>query len=108
MGSPEPRGDAFDALGDPNRREILRLLGDGDKAVDEWAAAMPISRPAGSRHLRWRKAAQLVGERAQGTRRIYHLREQGLDNVRAYLDQLWAEASSRFTLLADNTRDTTT
>ena len=30
-----PAGDPFEALGDPNRREILRLLGEGDKAVSE-------------------------------------------------------------------------
>ncbi len=45
-------GDPFEALGDPNRREILRLLSDGDKPVQQIAAAMPISRPAVSRHLR--------------------------------------------------------
>ena len=49
---PDPDGDPFEALGDPNRREILRLLGQGDKAVIELAESMPISRPAVSRHLR--------------------------------------------------------
>jgi DNA-binding transcriptional ArsR family regulator len=43
---PDPAGDPFEALGDPNRREILRLLSSGDKPVQEIAAAMPISRPA--------------------------------------------------------------
>ena len=50
-------GDPFEALGDPNRREILRLLSGGDKPVQEIAAAMPISRPAVSRHLRLLKGA---------------------------------------------------
>ena len=68
-----PDGDPFEALGDPNRREILRLLGEGDKAVAELAGAMPISRPAVSRHLRLLKQAGLVTEQAEGTRRIYHL-----------------------------------
>ena len=49
-------GDPFEALGDPNRRHILRLLSDGDKPVQEIAAALPISRPAVSRHLLDRKS----------------------------------------------------
>src|SRR5580658_4027014 len=50
-------GDPFEALGDPHRRDILRLLSEGDKPVLQLAAALPISRPAVSRHLRLLKAA---------------------------------------------------
>jgi DNA-binding transcriptional ArsR family regulator len=96
-------GDPFEALGDPNRRAILRLLSDGDKPVQEIAAAMPISRPAVSRHLRLLKDAGMVVEEAQGTRRIYHLQEQGMHAVQAYLQGVWGEAAARFRLLAENT-----
>ncbi len=95
-------GDPFEALGDPNRREILRLLSTGDKPVQEIAAAMPISRPAVSRHLRLLKDAGMVAEEAHGTRRIYHLREEGLHAVQAYLEGIWGEAAGRFRLLAEN------
>jgi DNA-binding transcriptional ArsR family regulator len=101
-------GDPFEALGDPNRREILRLLSAGDKAVREIADAMPISRPAVSRHLRLLKDAGLVSEQAEGTRRIYHLRKQGLHAVQAYLETVWGEAAVRFRLVAENTRGTST
>jgi DNA-binding transcriptional ArsR family regulator len=96
-------GDPFDALGDPNRREILRLLSSGDLPVTDIAAAMPISRPAVSRHLRLLKDAGLVGEQAVGTRRIYHLREQGLLAIRQYLETVWGDAAARFRMLAENT-----
>ena len=96
-------GDPFEALGDPNRREILRLLRDGDKPVAQIAAAMPISRPAVSRHLRLLKDAGMVAEHADGTRRIYHLEEQGMRAVRDYLEGIWGEAAARFRLLAENT-----
>jgi DNA-binding transcriptional ArsR family regulator len=96
-------GDPFEALGDPYRRDILRLLSDGDKPVLEIAAALPISRPAVSRHLRLLKEARLVAEQAQGTRRIYHLREEGLQAVQAYLEQVWGDAARRFRLMAENT-----
>jgi DNA-binding transcriptional ArsR family regulator len=97
----EARG--FEALGDANRREILRLLSDGGKPVREIADAMTISRPAVSRHLRLLKDAGLVTERAEGARHIYHLHERGLDAVRDYLEQVWGEAAGRFRLLAENT-----
>lgn len=93
----------FEALGDGNRREILRLLGGGDKPVAEIAGSMPISRPAVSRHLRLLKDAGLVVERAQGTRRIYHLQEEGLAAVQAYLEGVWGDAAARFRLFAENT-----
>jgi len=88
-------GDPFEALGDTNRREILRLLSDGDKPVQEIADAMSISRPAVSRHLRLLKDAGMVAEQAQGTRRIYHLQEQGMQSVQAYLERVWGEAAAR-------------
>jgi DNA-binding transcriptional ArsR family regulator len=96
-------GDPFEALGDPNRRQILRILSTGDKPVGEIAAAMPISRPAVSRHLRLLKDAGMVAERAEGTQRIYRVREHGIDAVRAYLEGVWGEAAARFQMWAENT-----
>jgi DNA-binding transcriptional ArsR family regulator len=92
----------FDALGDPTRRAILELLGRGDRSVREVAEALPVSRPAVSKHLRLLKAAGLVDEERRGTRSIYHLREEGLDAVREYLERLWGDAAARYSLLADN------
>jgi DNA-binding transcriptional ArsR family regulator len=96
-------GDPFEALGDSNRREILRLLSVRDMPVTEIAAAMPISRPAVSRHLRLLKDAGLVIEEAKGTRRIYHLQDAGLAAVRDYLERVWGGAAARYRLVAENT-----
>jgi DNA-binding transcriptional ArsR family regulator len=93
----------LDALGDPRRRELLQLLGNGGRAVGELAAQLPISRPAVSRHLRVLKESGLVVERAEGTRRIYELAGDGADAVRDYLASVWGEAAARFTLIAENT-----
>src|ERR1700734_2370381 len=98
-------GDPFEALGDPNRREILRLLSAGDKPVRQIADAMSISRPAVSRHLRLLKDAGMVAECARGTSRIYHLQDQGLHAVQAYLEGVWGQAAARFRLLAENTEE---
>ncbi len=95
----------FDALGDPHRRAIVELLGSGGRSVRSIADAMPISRPAVSRHLRLLKEAGLVVEEPSGTRRIYRLHDEGLDAVRSYLERVWGEAAARFTLYAENTGD---
>ena len=94
--------DPFEALADPNRRAIARLLGGGERSVQELADSMPISRPAVSRHLRLLKSAGLVTDRAEGTRRLYRLQDEGIESVRAYLEQVWGEAATRFKLAADN------
>jgi DNA-binding transcriptional ArsR family regulator len=96
-------GDPFEALGDPNRREILRLLSGGEKPVREIAAAMTISRPAVSRHLRLLKDAGFVAGKAEGTSRIYGLSDVGVGAVQAYLEGIWGEVASRFRMMAENT-----
>lgn len=103
MASPSPTGDPFDALGDPNRRAIVEVLGTGARSVQEIADVLPISRPAVSRHLRLLKRAGLVVEEPLGTRRIYALHDQGIEAVQAYLEQVWGEAAARFRLVARNT-----
>ena len=101
---PEPlRGDPFDALGDPHRRAIVELLARDGRSVGELAQALPISRPAVSRHLRLLKHAGLVVEEAQGTRRIYRLHDAGVEAVRRYIEQVWGDAARRFRLVAENT-----
>jgi DNA-binding transcriptional ArsR family regulator len=102
MSLPLPAGDPFDALGDPNRRAIVELLGAGERSVQEIADVLPISRPAVSRHLRVLKRAGLVVERPVGTRRIYQLHDEGVEAVRAYMERVWGEATLRFRLVATN------
>jgi DNA-binding transcriptional ArsR family regulator len=98
-----PATDPFDAMGDPTRRHILQLLGGEPQSVSALADQLPVSRPAVSRHLRLLKEAGLVDEEAAGTRRIYRVRPEGVDAVRAYLEQVWGEATLRFRMLAENT-----
>jgi DNA-binding transcriptional ArsR family regulator len=96
-------GDPFEALGDANRRAIVELLRGGDRSVQELADELPISRPAVSRHLRLLKDAGLVTDRPEGTRRLYRLDDEGVESVRAYLEQVWGEAAARFRIAAANT-----
>src|ERR1700746_2805303 len=99
-GAPE----ALDALGDPNRRAIVQILSAGGRSVQEIADQLPISRPAVSRHLRLLKNAGLVDDHADGTRRLYELRDEGVEAVRAYFAEVWGRALPRYRIVAENTR----
>ncbi|MFN8131985.1 MAG: metalloregulator ArsR/SmtB family transcription factor [Solirubrobacteraceae bacterium] len=98
-----PARDPFDVLGDPQRREILRLVAERPRSVGDLARDVPVSRPAVSRHLRLLREAGLVAAEAAGTRRVYRVDPAGLEGVHAYLGQVWGEAEARFRLLAENT-----
>ena len=86
----------LDALGDGTRRQVLHLLRDGPKSVGEVAAALPVSRPAVSQHLKVLKEAGLVVDRQDGTRRLYQVNPDGVGALRAYLDRFWSSALAAF------------
>ena len=90
----------MDALGDPTRRAILERLRGGAKAVGELAEGLPVSRPAVSQHLRVLEDAGLVVARKYGTRRLYRLDPDGLDELRAALDSFWSDALAAFAAAA--------
>jgi DNA-binding transcriptional ArsR family regulator len=94
---------ALDALGDPNRRAIVEILSGGGQSVQQIADKLPISRPAVSRHLRLLKSAGLVSDQPDGTRRIYQLRDEGVEAVRQYFAEVWDQAVARFRIVAENT-----
>ena len=99
-------GDPFEALGDPNRREILRLLGEGDKAVTELADAMPISRP-GRLAPPAAAAAGRAGDRAGPRAPVGSTTStsRGSRRSRPISSGCGATPRPRFRLLADNTDD---
>ena len=87
---------AIQALGDPTRRAVFEQLRRGPRAVGEIAAELPVSRPAVSQHLRVLKEAGLVTDRQNGTRRLYRVDQDGLAELRAYLESFWDEALVRY------------
>jgi DNA-binding transcriptional ArsR family regulator len=87
---------AFAALADPTRREIFERLARAPRAVGELASELPISRPAVSQHLKVLKDAGLVIHETRGTRNVYEIDPNGLGELRAWLDQFWAEALDAF------------
>jgi DNA-binding transcriptional ArsR family regulator len=86
----------FAALGDPTRRAIFELIGAEPRAVGDIARELPVSRPAVSQHLKVLKGAGLVTDRPVGTRRIYAVDPDGIEAMRAYLDQFWSKTLAAF------------
>lgn len=92
-----PYGEQIlDALGDPTRRAVLKRLRGGARSVGDIAAGMDVSRPAVSQHLKILKAARLVKDRAEGTRRLYAIDTRGIEGLRKWLDGFWSEALTAF------------
>src|SRR6516164_7967843 len=89
-------GQILDALGDPTRRLVFKRLRSGARSVGEIAEGMDVSRPAVSQHLRVLKAARLVLDRAEGTRRLYAVDPRGIKALRSWFDGFWEEALFAF------------
>ena len=83
------------AISEPRRREILRLVRDRELAAGEIAARFDVTRPAISQHLTVLKNAGLVSERREGTRRLYRARPEGLAELRSFLDGFWTDGLER-------------
>jgi DNA-binding transcriptional ArsR family regulator len=80
------------ALAEPTRRKILRLVRDTEQTVGDIAENFSVSRPAISQHLRVLQDADLVTARSEGTRRFYRARPEGMDELRAWMDEFWSDS----------------
>jgi DNA-binding transcriptional ArsR family regulator len=90
--------DAFNAIAEPRRREILDLLAAGERPVNDLVAALGLAQPQVSKHLRVLREVGAVGVREQGRQRLYRLNGRALkpihDWVKGYEDS-WSERFER-------------
>ena len=77
--------EVFEAIAQPKRREILRLLAAKERSAGEVASQFAVTQPAISQHLRVLKEAGLIKERRDGTRRLYSIRAEGLKDLQGFL-----------------------
>ncbi len=80
------------ALAEPRRREILRLVWSQELPAGAIAERFAVTRPAISQHLTVLKAAGLIAERRDGTRRLYRARRDRLAEVLSFLQTFWDES----------------
>ena len=75
----------FDVIAEPNRRRILDLLLEGERPVGDLVAALAVSQPAVSKHLRVLRDAGLVEARTDAQRRVYRLQTAPLHSIDDWL-----------------------
>lgn len=92
------------ALAEPQRRRILTLVRDGEVPAGEIAAHFDITHQAVSQHLRILKDAGLLRERREGTRRLYAIRPEAIEPVRAFLEDLWPSSLARLKATVEGDR----
>jgi len=90
--------DAFNAIAEPQRREILGLLRGGERPVTDLAQDLGMSQPQASKHLRVLREVGLVRVRGVGKQRLYGLDARGLRPVHEWaggFERFWNESFAR-------------
>ncbi|AFZ67343.1 autorepressor SdpR family transcription factor [Deinococcus peraridilitoris] len=87
--------DVFKALADPTRREILRVLKEGEKSAGELAALFALNKSTLSGHFAVLKAADLVVTEKRGTTVIYRLHTTVFEDVLSGLFELFGRDTPR-------------
>jgi DNA-binding transcriptional ArsR family regulator len=90
--------DAFNAVAEPRRRQILDLLAGGELPVNDLAARLGMAQPLVSKHLRVLREVGLVQARDAGRQRVYRLDARPLQPIHEWVStyqQLWAERFDR-------------
>lgn len=91
--------DAFNAVAEPRRREILDLLAVGERSVNELVDLLGAAQPQVSKHLRVLREVGAVDVREDGRQRLYRVNARALKPIHDWVssyEQLWSE---RFTAL---------
>jgi DNA-binding transcriptional ArsR family regulator len=83
------RPSVLEALVEPRRRDILRLIRTEELAAGEIARHFDVTRGAISQHISVLKEAGLISERREGTRRLYRVRTEGFTELKEFLDEFW-------------------
>jgi DNA-binding transcriptional ArsR family regulator len=94
------------ALAEPQRRRIVQLVRDGERPAGDIAEHFDITPQAVSQHLRVLKDAGVLRERRDGTRRLYALRPEAVESLRAFVEDLWPSSLDQLKTTVE--RDTRT
>jgi DNA-binding transcriptional ArsR family regulator len=90
--------DAFNAVAEPRRRQVLDLLAGGERAVNDIVAALGLKQPQVSKHLRVLREVGLVSVREAGQRRLYKLNAERLRPIHDWVkgfERFWQESLDR-------------
>src|SRR5687768_18137990 len=90
--------DAFNAIAEPQRRDILVLLRAGERPVHDLAQELGMSQTRASKHLRVLREVGLVRDRRAGKHRLYGLDARGLRPIHEWtggFERFWNESFDR-------------
>ena len=90
--------DVFNAVAEPQRRQIIDLLAQGERSVNEIAEALGLKQPQTSKHLRVLKEVGLVSVRGSGKQRLYKLNSEELKPIYDWVtpfERYWSESFDR-------------
>lgn len=90
--------DAFNAIAEPQRRQILNLLARGERSVNDVARSLRVRQPQVSKHLRVLRQVGLVSVRGSGQQRLYQLNGEGLKPIHDWVttfERFWDERFDR-------------
>jgi DNA-binding transcriptional ArsR family regulator len=97
--------DAFNAVAEPRRREILEVLASGEQSVNELVSRLRLEQPQVSKHLRVLRDVGLVEARVDGRQRVYRLAGQQLKPIHDWVKQFEQSWSERFDALDEVLED---
>ena len=87
--------DAFNAVAEPRRRQILDALAEGEQPVNDLVRLLGVTQPAMSKHLRVLREVGLVQVRDEGRRRIYRMNADRLQPIHQWLARYQAAWNER-------------
>ena len=94
--------DAFNAVAEPRRRQILDAIAGGQRSVTELVAILDMPQPLVSKHLRVLREVGIVAAREDGRQRLYRLNGQALKPIYDWVkdfEQLWSERFARMDIV---------
>jgi DNA-binding transcriptional ArsR family regulator len=77
--------DVFNAIAEPRRRQIVDLLAEGERPVNDVVAALGLAQPAVSKHLRVLREVAIVSVRGSGKQRLYKLNAERLKPIHEWV-----------------------
>jgi len=93
--------DAFNAVAEPRRRQILDLLAAGERPVNDLVELLGLAQPQVSKHLRVLREVDLVHVRDEGRQRMYRLNAEPLKPIHDWLAKYEQSWNKRFDLMDD-------
>jgi DNA-binding transcriptional ArsR family regulator len=91
--------DAFNAVAEPRRRQILDVLAGGERPVNDLVAELALGQPQVSKHLRVLREVGLVDVRGNGRQRLYRLNGPALKPIHDWVKDYERTWTERFNVL---------